>query len=111
MTTTKQKPSEWLAELDSHSICYSPEAKADFEQATGMNAPKWPEYTLRATRASMRKRGLGGWLAADAKEPSCNAWEMAEATARQLVQYGGSFAQGRGRRFRDAIAALREGGF
>jgi hypothetical protein len=104
------KISEWLLEMDSHDIARSDEAKADFRKGTGLE-PVWPEYTHRQVKKAIIDRGLGGNLKPGPDDLKlANGWEMAEALARKYVNYSGSRAEGRGRRFRDAIAALQENG-
>jgi hypothetical protein len=104
------KISEWLEQFDSHDIIASQEAKDDFQKETG-KAPVWPEYSRKQIRQAIADRGLGGHVTVGPMQTKmANLWEVAEALATRYANFGGSPYEGRGRRFRAAIEALRLAG-
>lgn len=98
------KVSEWINGISSHEIYDSSKLAKSFTAKTGQQ-PCWPEHSTRETASAIRARGLGGNL--DKKEvANAYGWEIAEALAEKFAAWPGTFQQGRGSRFRSAVAAL-----
>jgi hypothetical protein len=104
-----QSISEWLSELDGHSIYDSAKLKTDFEKHTGQKAPDWPEYTPQQTRATMQARGLGGTHNNPTGAKECWGYTLAAHLASKLANYS-SPAMGRGRSFWDCVSAIKKAG-
>lgn len=102
------KPSEFLAELDSHGI-YGTSALALCDFDTSMI----PVRTAEGVEASIEARGLGGEFEASGSETGYfSGWQAAATLARDLLGTApGSRYHGRGSSFRANVAGLREAGF
>jgi hypothetical protein len=114
-TARKQKPSEWLDELDSHGIYDSTALKARYELETGQKAPDWPEHTPAQTRQRIKARGLGGGLKEGTPEEQLQAygWEIARTLEEALVpksQRLSHVVEGRGSAHRLCVEALQRMG-
>lgn len=102
--------SEWIRNnVNSHEIYDSTKLGKSFTARTGLQQPPWPEHSTQETARAIQSRGLSGSIE---KQEVSNAygWEVAESLARKLAQWPGTFQQGRGSRFRAAIAALDQAG-
>jgi hypothetical protein len=110
-----KKVHEWLEELESHSIYDAEGAAADFEQATGKQAP-WRGSGWHHTQVLRQiiDRGLGGNLAEDNGHLLIAGFEIAERISEdyraQQLHNGRSHLlySGRGRRFHACISDLKK---
>ena len=104
-----KKISEFLSELDSHSIYESEPMKKDFKEQTGQE-PVWGEYTERQTAEAMESRGLGGYMnPADGKK-LCYGYDVAKSLAQKHAPGYRCTKMGRGFAFQEALEALRNAG-
>ncbi len=108
-TDGTMRVSEWLRNtVSSHEIYDSRKLGKLFTAKTG-EQPCWPEHSTATTISAMQARGLGGTIQKE-ELPNAYGWEIAESLAEKLAKWPGTFQQGRGSRFRSAIAALDQAG-
>lgn len=111
--TRYELPSEWLGNLDTHSIYASANLRQSFKRRTGKDAPRWPEYTPEQSNEAIDNRGLGGQYVKATDPLGANGWEIAEAIAYKFAREQAEaqpVPMGRGFRFRAAVDALRKAG-
>ncbi len=105
-----ERASDFLAKLDSHGIYEAKELAKDFKASTGLE-PCWPTFTVAATLATMKRRGLGGQLKRVDASRVTYGYEVAVAVAGKLIPGYRTSKLGRGSQFREAVEALKVGGF
>lgn len=101
--------SKFLTEFtSSHDILDHAGLSARFLKETG-EAADWPHHSKAATAQTIKARGLGGTLTAEADTRLCYGYEVAEHLAHKHLGYA-SPAEGRGRRWADCVQALERAG-
>jgi hypothetical protein len=100
------KPSELLADMDSHSI-----QNAKMLEECQFDTSMVPTFSMKETEANMKARGLGGWIEGKPEDRLIYGWTTAAALARQFLGNApGSAFMGRGSSFRADLAALEKAG-
>ena len=102
------KPSEFLADLESHGIYGTSIFDLCYFDTTEI-----PVRTAEQTTAGVNARGLGGEFEPSEDEDGYfTGWQAAAALAREYLGAApGSRYHGRGSSFRANVAGLREAGF
>ena len=106
-----QKISDFLKDLNSHSIYAEPTLSADFERTFGKKAP-WPTHSIGRTSTSTGQfKGVEGELRGKDSDRCSYGYEIAAACEQEFAKTSefGNY-HGRGSAFRASIAALEKAG-
>lgn len=111
MNTEKVKISKWLADrVGSHEICNVALLEKDFTEYTG-EVVKFDSYTVKAARAALKERGIGGYVKGKDSERVTDGCSVAEQLADIYAKDQPRMdMMGRGSRYHEALGALIRAG-
>lgn len=107
-----KKISEWLTEcVSSHGIYDAWVLREDFERETGViDARSFPAAPVKAHRAAIHERGLGGYVTGPDDAPAVSGYSLACGLAAQFAPSYRRTKEGRGSAFWEAVKALEDAG-